>query len=386
MRVRELTVVVRIKPGEERPLRGVLEEVGAHPETNRYIRLNETKGTHLANWVILNDPDNGCRLFFASNYDGELSAYVDELLKAGPGIDEIFGRCEGYTGRKHFLQFVKKNSYRSQTFFVGFQTDSVEKVRAKIAIRQSIESFLDMPDVAAFVNRGGLKNFLDLIEIVAQPHRGVGLGRAGRWLWQKLHDGFFALLLALARAYGDFRVDKHCVSVASSLDPKLPLAPSTLSDADHMTNLIDVKPGFRIILWLSLAFMDILARYAFPPGELAGVRTIHFARWALIDGGRRLLFQSRFDGTWENYMGDFVDNIAWGLDAIWTNTAGYPTAGMVDIDAFKRFIRDRQFEHIAIYEAYPMESVLNQMRDTEIGAALGGCYDPKALRDWLQLI
>src|SRR5262249_37951333 len=97
--VQGLNLVARIKPGQEELLRGILREMGASPQTNRYIRLHESASTHLANWVILNDPENGYRLFFTSNYDGDLPSYVHELLRVGPGIDEIFGQCVGYAGR-----------------------------------------------------------------------------------------------------------------------------------------------------------------------------------------------------------------------------------------------------------------------------------------------
>ena len=384
MSVQALTLVVGIKPGEDQELRRILLEIGANPNTNPYIRLNESKSTHLANWVILNDPDHGFRLFFASNHDGGLSSYVQELTSVGPGIDEIFKHCAGYTGRAQFLRFVKENSYPSQTFFAGFPNETVQSVRTKIAIRKQIENFLDMPDVARFRDDGGLPRFLSLLSQIQPPERGGGFKRTLRSIRKTAHDWFFAVVIALAKWYGEHQVNKHFISVASNLDQ--PKIPASISDANHMTNMIDVRPERRFLLRLALAVMEFLAKFAFPPGELGGVTTIHFARWVLIDDGRRLLFQSRFDGTWENYMGDFVDKLAWGLDSIWTNTVDYPPAGMNDLDAFKRFIRDRQFEHLAVYEAYPVETVLNQMRDREIFSRFGDGFDGEAVRDWLNLL
>jgi hypothetical protein len=384
MSVQALSVVVKIKPGQEGELRDVLREVGADPASNRYIRFGDGASTHLANWVILHDPENGFRLFFATNHDGNLASYTQELLRVGPGLEEIFGRCEGYEGRGRFHDFIERNSYPSQTFFAGFPDETVGRVHAKISIRKQVEYFLDLPDVAAFVNRRGLQKLLAEIERIAPPQTGFGWRSGLDRLRQALHEAFFGVVLALARWYGEHRVDRHCVSAASNLNQ--PQIAAGLSDADHMTNMIDVKPGYVWLLRLSLAFMEFLARYAFPPGELAGVKTIRFARWVLIDRGKRLLFQSRFDGTWENYMGDFVDNVGWGLDAIWSNTVDYPTAGMNDIDAFKRFIRDRQFEHLAVFEAYPDESVLNLMRNREICAALANRYDPESVRARLLLV
>ncbi|MGH9278722.1 MAG: hypothetical protein ACRD12_11560, partial [Acidimicrobiales bacterium] len=155
---------------------------------------------------------------------------------------------------------------------------------------------------------------------------------------------------------------------------------------NQMTNLTILKPGHQAYVRVALAFTDFLAKYGYPPGELAGVHTIHFARWVLLDGGRYLLFQGNFDGSWENYMGDFVDKIAWGLDAIWGSTIGYPSAGMRDIDAFKRYIRERQFIPQATYSAYPMQTVLNIVRSFEVCGPLSARFDLDSTRRWLQLL
>ena len=37
------------------------------------------------------------------------------------------------------------------------------------------------------------------------------------------------------------------------------------------------------------------------------VRTIHFAHLTLISNGSRLLFLANFDGTWNNYLVDFIE-------------------------------------------------------------------------------
>ena len=122
------------------------------------------------------------------------------------------------------------------------------------------------------------------------------------------------------------------------------------------------------------------------PSDMAGVTTIHFARWMMVDRGKRMLFQAQFDGSWENYMGDFADKVSWGLDAIWGNCVGYPSAGMKDIDAFKRFIRDRQYANLVDYFAYPNESVLNIMRDRAIASAFQSFLAVPLTKSLLELL
>ena len=55
-----------------------------------------------------------------------------------------------------------------------------------------------------------------------------------------------------------------------------------------------------------------------------GIPTIHFARWVLLDNNKRLLFFSNFDGSWTQYLGDFIDKSGWGLNAIFVNTQLFP--------------------------------------------------------------
>lgn len=47
------------------------------------------------------DSDFGPYLVWESNFDGELNAYLDQLLHNAPGVDQIFSCCAGYAPAKH---------------------------------------------------------------------------------------------------------------------------------------------------------------------------------------------------------------------------------------------------------------------------------------------
>ena len=108
-----------------------------------------------------------------------------------------------------------------------------------------------------------------------------------------------------------------------------------------------------------MAGIDAYARRLSPPGSLTGISTIHFVRWLLIDNGRRLLFLSDYDNSWENYIDEFAEMILSGLDAIWGTALGYPPDGARDLPAFKRFLRSHQVPSVTFFSAYPDETVLN---------------------------
>jgi len=377
-----LTLIAKIRPGRESAVRSVLNQIAAQPECNPYLRFHEGRLTHLANFVILDDEENGPRLFFSSNYDGPLREYVEELKRVGPGLDELWSHCEGYHGLDSMYRFVLRNSHKSQAYFIGFRDETVKSTLGKMALRERLQEFLRLPAVDAYLERPGIGSFLDALSHLGGRRANdskteeVATGLRGGF-FQRL---FFSFLLKFARFYGSLIVDKNFTSAASNFNQS---DIQMLADNDYMTNMIDVRRGRRLMLRIVLFYLDFLGRYAFPPGELAGVVTIHFARWVMIDKGKRLLFQSKFDGSWENYMGDFVDKVDWGLDACWRNTVGYPSAGMHDIDSFKRFIRDRQFEHQYVYNAYPGQTVLNIMRDRQLVDTLTNIYNRRAVEGWL---
>jgi hypothetical protein len=290
-------------------------------------------------------------------------------------MDAIWSHCKNYPGRFDFHDFVKARSFRSQAYFTAFQDESVESMKAKAQTRERLEQALgDDPESTAELIRviGGTRGRAGLLERI-----GMALSALVAGLRARAKQAFWSRVIKLAQAYGERIVKDLPTSAASdigqTLDPELDRRYQRVQTGqaqNQMTNISWVTPGRALLLRLGLWTTNTMAKYAFPPGDLAGVKTVHCARWAVIDGGRGLLFEGNFDGTWENYMGEFADRIAWGLDAVWGNTDTYPPAGMRDIWAFKRYIRDLQYPPAMTYMAYPQLSVMNTMRDREIHDAL----------------
>ena len=68
---------------------------------------------------------------------------------------------------------------------------------------------------------------------------------------------------------------------------------------NQLTLVTSIGPGGRARVEAVLALIDAYARRLTPPGSLAGISTIHFVRWLVFDGGRRLTMVSDYDGSWE---------------------------------------------------------------------------------------
>lgn len=139
---------------------------------------------------------------------------------------------------------------------------------------------------------------------------------------------------------------------------------------NHMVSIVRVKPGvlravlIRAGLW-GLGYILRVAR-ASRQGYLASMRTIHFAHWALVSDGQRLMFHSNFDGSWENYLDDFIEKAAVGLTAAWTNGIGFPQTRFLILDGathgrrFKAWARHSMRETLFWFAAYP-DLTVNQI-------------------------
>ena len=153
-----------------------------------------------------------------------------------------------------------------------------------------------------------------------------------------------------------------------------------------------VKPGlFRLwTLRAVLAAVSYGIRHVFNHGKLSGIRTIHFARWVFIDERRRLFFASNYDGSMESYMDDFIDKVAWGLNAVFSNGQGYPRTnwlvrdGAKDEQAFKNYLRAHQVLTPVWYSATPGLTAVNVENNAAIRAGLYGDMTPEETAAWLR--
>jgi hypothetical protein len=132
-----------------------------------------------------------------------------------------------------------------------------------------------------------------------------------------------------------------------------------LVSQNQLTLVTVVQPERLPQLRAVLDVIDLYARHLAEQGSLVGISTIHTVRWALLDGGRRLLMASNYDGTWESYIDEFAELILSGLDSIWDSSYGFPELGAQDVAALKHFLRCHQAPANVFYSAYPAATVQN---------------------------
>jgi hypothetical protein len=155
-----------------------------------------------------------------------------------------------------------------------------------------------------------------------------------------------------------------------------------------------VKPGAfrRYTLILVLWVLELSTRHVYKRGSLAGIRTIHFARWVFLDDKRRLIFVSNYDGSLESYMDDFIDKVAWGLNAAFSNGDGYPRTrwlvfgGAKDERGFKNYLRDHQIETQLWYSAHAELTGVNIATNSAIRRGLRGDMSNAEAQEWAALL
>jgi hypothetical protein len=170
---------------------------------------------------------------------------------------------------------------------------------------------------------------------------------------------------------------------------------------NQLTHIVEIKPGlFRYATLVTVMYaIDLLARIHFVRGNLAGITSIHFARWVILKDrwskGRkrhRLLFFSNYDGSWESYLGEFVDRASNGLTAVWSNCVGFPRArhliraGARDEEAFKQWARNHQIRTQVWWSGVPDSTVQNVLDDLTVRRYLAGGLGDDEIQGWLRKV
>ena len=154
-----------------------------------------------------------------------------------------------------------------------------------------------------------------------------------------------------------------------------------------------VKPSRfrRLTLVVVLFYLDYATRHIFNRGNLAGVKTIHFARWVLIDDKRRVFFASNYDGSLESLHGRLHRQGRLGPQPRLHERRRLPedalarrSAARADELAFKDFLRLHQAPTHVWYSAYGGLTALNIEQNARIRAGLHGDLDADDERDWVQ--
>jgi hypothetical protein len=429
---RALTVVAELDPRatpEERDALAIaLALIRDQPDTNPVLRPGYLPDTHFTRWLILGDDQGELPelLIWESNHDGRTLDYLEAAVAAvRAGFDQVFGCCVGYPGAsaapEEVVAWLRHRIVRANAFFRAYpgltRNQVVNDAKVRSALRELVEA--DRAALSALpaeriqrALRARLAAQRPDLDLADDGDGGLAL------LAKRIGAGLVVLallplapLLAVTVILLMRRIRRAEESeMATAYERPVHDVWNQFRFEDHvmqnqLTHLVDVKPGrFRLaVLWLALTGIDALARLYFVHGQLGGITTIHFARWVILYDRRpaparrrhRLVFFSNYDGSWDAYLGEFIDRAAMGLTAAWSCTQGFPPSryllldGATDEERFKSWTREHQRPRVpgevqAWWSGVPTLTVGNVRDNTWVRRRLSRRLADEELKTWLR--
>jgi hypothetical protein len=425
-------VAAPIAQGRVNDLRTLLTSMNRRPGVvdpkNGLVPFGDLDSVHFARFAILDDltlgditaygvpvPHDPFSLAFLADFDGLPEDFLTVLInRAGPGLRRIFAHCDGFGAETDLGRWMKEREHRASANYVNWVGRTMSQVRQEAALRDGLVSYLRQ--------HGSAMAMLDtreardrMVEFVRQEQRAGRLPLSAPpptprgWQLRNIAHAVLGPILALLflplfLLY--LPIFAYQLRSRERRDPEVVPRP----DHEHLRRLAEIedhavtnqftaigtlKPG-RFRLWTVTAavwVLDWAARHVYNRGHLTRVSTIHFARWVFLDGKRRLLFASNYDGSLEAYMDDFINKVAFGLNLVFSNGVGYPrtswlvAGGAKDEQKFKRFIRRHELPTEVWYDAHPGLTAVDLARNARIREGLERPPTTDAgIREWLQLL
>ncbi|GHP00110.1 hypothetical protein KSF_101570 [Reticulibacter mediterranei] len=136
--VSELTMLIPFAEGGAKRLRGLLQlREGNFQETDRVGTVHDMR------FVFL---DNDTKLLFATAYDGEWDAYIDDFATKIPNeLDLLFCNCEGWPGIRNpsVKDWIANYQIPAQGWYVANPNLSVAEAKRLQRVGKALDEFLD---------------------------------------------------------------------------------------------------------------------------------------------------------------------------------------------------------------------------------------------------
>ncbi len=416
------TLCTAVNPGAIDGLKALLAEINRDVDGNKIMPFKKMNDTHFARFVILEaiTDEKGrnfpSKLVFSSNFDGSLEAHLKQMVDlAGEGLDKIYCFCEGYPDKfkrtsESRLNYLHAHQIAVQAFYINTIGRTLEQIQKDVQLHEAIETFLDQKDWSGYdaaKMRSAIQDF-----VRKNPTLNWATPSAARTksFWSASEIFKFSLILIVLIVLLPVLIPLLLVGLVilrmkeKQDNRKSDTVPGNLRRRPELVNHEDyavqnqfsaigfVKPGWFWYLTLKVVMsgLNFAAHFIYNNGKLTVVDTIHFFRLVMLDQNRRVLFLSNYDGSLESYMDDFINKVAWGLNAAFSNGVGYPKTnwlikdGAKDEQAFKAFINKHQIVSQVWYTAYPSLSAVNLRNNAKIREGLWSKMKTKDIEKWLQ--
>ena len=403
---------------------------GTADPNNALVPFARFENLHFARFVVLEDPTSddvavyGIKrpappvyLAFLGDFDGGYDRIIDQFARqAERGLRQIFSLCDGFNLNTDLVLWMKAHECRPAAFYCNMPGRTVRQCREEEGLRVALTEHLRrksgladasaqeiLKELRAFVQAELASGNITLTPAESTPPA---------WAARQAFDVASVVILV---AFGILSLPLWTVPALllawrlrqlETSDPEIAPRPaaqwvaslSGLEDHDvtnQFTAMGTIKPGplrsctLRTVLWIT----GLAARLLYSQGRLARVHTIHFARWVYLDGGTRVVFASSYDGSHESYMDDFVNKVAFGLNATFSSGIGYPRTawlllkGAKSEQRFKYFQRRHQIPTDVWYNACAGLTNVDLDRNSRLrkGIEKANMSDVE-VREWAQLL
>jgi hypothetical protein len=394
-----LTLVTPVAAGKYDELNSKLMQMRADLSAGNFKEFEKIDTLHYARYVLLDEKhkfsNSKTQLVFSSDYDGDEDVHLTLIAtKCGDHIDQLYSLCEGYPATNDRTpatreNYLKKWSRKNTAFYIGAPGRTLKQIRQESRLRDYIWDFLNKgkwEGKTAKEVHGVVKQHVFEQPEFAWAREQIHLPKVKWWnfallgavavlliwmlkWWFLLIPAVLAAWLIVLHFFFE-KKDKPLGLVPSQLDPGFITEMEGYEDfqnQNQFSQVIPMKAGwFRLMtIRLVLLYGKFRIKNEFQLGELMGIPTIHFARWVMLDNNKQVLFLSNFDGSWQQYLGDFIDKSGWGLTGIFSNTENFPTCrylfwgGAYDEEHFLAWSRYYQVPSQVWYCAYPHLSIKN---------------------------
>jgi hypothetical protein len=414
-RLRELLASMNNGPGRVNPNNSLI--AFAHLDRMHFGRLLiiDDKTVDDVRLYHLNPDSYPLYLAFLGDIDGDRETFLEELAgRAATGLCTIFSCCEGFTSGTDLVAWMKEHSSPSSAEYQNWPGRCVRRVREEAALRQALEGYIQS-NAAALVGmrpreiHAELRSFVNKQKSSGQLTLSAEDVTPPKWsIRNLLHLIGIPLLVLLGLPIlvpigivGFIwlrHLEKTDPEWCPRVDPHYSNGLALLEDHDvtnQFTAMGSLKPGIvRLLTAMAVLLgIDWFSRHVFTRGRLARVRTIHFARWVFLDGRKRVVFLSNYDGSLESYMDDFINKVGFGLNLVFSNGIGYPRTnylvkdGCSDERKFKEYLRRHQLPTQVWYNAQPGLTAIDLERNTLIrkGVETPSMSDQEACQ-WVALL
>lgn len=420
MKQNSITFLVPVIPEKVQKLLDQLKEIKRNSKQGISKDLDALSIIHYARWVVIDHGKSWIgdtekrnpKLLLVLDYDGSQKEMLLRFSEqTGNILDLVYVFCQGYPPLASLtpesrVAYLNEHKIHDAAVYIGAPGRSVDQIQKEKHLRNFIREFVDSRNwegVPAQTIHSRIKD-----EVLSNPEfdflqqQTVTFPRINYPGVVLLGIGLIAIaplliIWALIVHYFYERKDVNFTRKRSQLSDVLLTELEASEDFKHQnqfTQLVDMKEGNVRLISIKFMFLlsNLLIKFIFNQGKLMGIPTIHFAKWVMFEKNSRVLFFSNFDGSWQQYLGDFIDNSGWGLTGIFSNTKVFPktnfliTGGAYLEEYFLAWSRNSQLVTNYWYSAYPDLSIKNVNNNTLIRVELMKTLSERRAAKFLKLL